>query len=50
MFSGFYFALFLTLIALMLRPLGFDYRSKLPSEKWCANWDKALFIERKKVF
>ena len=44
MFSGFYFALFLTLIALWLRPLGFDYRSKLSSEKWRYNWDKALFI------
>ena len=44
LFSGFYFAFFLTLVALMLRPLGFDYRSKLPSEKWRYNWDKALFI------
>ncbi len=44
MFSGFYFALFLTLLALILRPLGFDYRSKLPSEKWRYNWDKALFL------
>jgi len=43
-FSGFYFALLLTLLALMLRPLGFDYRSKLPSEKWRGNWDKALFV------
>lgn len=43
-FSGFYFALLLTLFALMLRPLGFDYRSKLPSEKWRSNWDKALFV------
>lgn len=43
-FSGFYFALLLTLFALMLRPLGFDYRSKLPNEKWRGNWDKALFV------
>lgn len=43
-FSGFYFALLLTLFALMMRPLGFDYRSKLPSEKWRSNWDKALFV------
>ncbi len=43
-FSGFYFALLLTLLALMLRPLGFDYRSKLPSERWRGNWDKALFV------
>jgi cytochrome d ubiquinol oxidase subunit II len=43
-FSGFYLALLLTLFALMMRPLGFDYRSKLPSEKWRGNWDKALFV------
>jgi cytochrome d ubiquinol oxidase subunit II len=43
-FSGFYLALLLTLFALILRPLGFDYRSKLPSEKWRGNWDKALFV------
>jgi cytochrome bd ubiquinol oxidase subunit II len=43
-FSGFYLALLLTLFALMMRPLGFDYRSKLPSERWRSNWDKALFV------
>jgi len=43
-FSSFYFALLLALFALFLRPLGFDYRSKLPNPEWRANWDKALFI------
>ena len=43
-FSGFYFALLLTLFALFLRPIGFDYRSKLPSQKWRDNWDIALFV------
>ena len=43
-FSGLYFVLLLVLFALFLRPLGFDYRSKLPSQKWRYNWDKALFI------
>ncbi|TRX01156.1 cytochrome d ubiquinol oxidase subunit II [Candidatus Methylobacter oryzae] len=43
-FSGFYFALLLTLFALFLRPIGFDYRSKLPSPKWRNNWDIALFV------
>ncbi len=43
-FSGLYFALLLTLFALFLRPLGFDYRSKLPSPKWRKNWDRALFV------
>jgi cytochrome d ubiquinol oxidase subunit II len=42
-FSGFYFALLLTLFALFLRPIGFDYRSKLPSQRWRNNWDIALF-------
>ncbi len=43
-FSGFYFALMLTLVGLFMRPLGFDYRSKLPSQKWRNNWDIALFV------
>lgn len=42
-FSGFYFALMLTLIALWMRPLGFDYRSKLPNARWRKTWDWALF-------
>lgn len=42
-FSGFYLALALTLIALWMRPLGFDYRSKLPNKKWRQCWDWALF-------
>ncbi|MGR9116640.1 MAG: cytochrome d ubiquinol oxidase subunit II [Gammaproteobacteria bacterium] len=43
-FSGLYLALLLTLAALFLRPLGFDFRSKLTSEKWRSNWDWALFV------
>jgi len=43
-FSGLYLALLLTLAALFLRPLGFDYRSKLTSETWRGNWDRALFV------
>lgn len=42
-FSGFYIALALTLIALWMRPLGFDYRSKLPNSTWRKSWDWALF-------
>ncbi|MCY7295914.1 cytochrome d ubiquinol oxidase subunit II [Alteromonas sp. a30] len=42
-FSGFYLALALTLIALWMRPIGFDYRSKLPSAQWRKAWDWALF-------
>ncbi|MBU2886559.1 cytochrome d ubiquinol oxidase subunit II [Gilvimarinus agarilyticus] len=43
-FSGFYLALALTLIALWMRPLGFDYRSKLPNQQWRKSWDWALFV------
>ncbi len=42
-FSGFYLALALTLVALWMRPLGFDYRSKLPNPSWRKAWDWALF-------
>ncbi|MEQ3528144.1 cytochrome d ubiquinol oxidase subunit II [Pseudoalteromonas sp. XMcav11-Q] len=42
-FSGFYIALALTLIALWMRPIGFDYRSKLPNKTWRTAWDWALF-------
>ncbi len=43
-FSGFYLAMFLILFALILRPVGFKYRGKMPSQKWRDNWDRALFI------
>jgi len=43
-FSGFYFAMILTLAALYLRPIGFDYRSKLESPAWRSNWDWALTV------
>jgi cytochrome d ubiquinol oxidase subunit II len=43
-FSGFYFAMFLILLALILRPVGFKYRSKLTSPRWRSAWDYALFI------
>ncbi|TXR54001.1 cytochrome d ubiquinol oxidase subunit II [Reinekea thalattae] len=42
-FSGFYLALMLTLFALWMRPLGFDYRSKLEDKKWRTAWDWAIF-------
>ena len=43
-FSGFYLAMFAILFALILRPVGFKYRSKRESLDWRYNWDKALFI------
>lgn len=43
-FSGFYFAMMLTLFSLFLRPLAFDYRNKINTPRWRNNWDKALFV------
>ncbi|WP_305805460.1 cytochrome d ubiquinol oxidase subunit II [Stenotrophomonas sp. YIM B06876] len=43
-FSGFYLAMFVILFALILRPVGFKYRSKMPSPRWRNNWDWILFI------
>src|SRR5579885_732536 len=42
-FSVFYVALLLTLFALFFRPVGFDYRSKLPDPLWRNAWDWGLF-------
>jgi cytochrome d ubiquinol oxidase subunit II len=42
-FSGFYLAMMITLFALFLRPVGFDYRSKLTNTTWRSSWDWALF-------
>ena len=43
-FSGFYFAMMIVLFALFLRPIGFDYRSKIEDLRWRFFWDKALFV------
>ncbi len=43
-FSGFYLAMFLVLAALILRPVGFKYRSKRPDPRWRSGWDWALFV------
>jgi len=42
-FSGFYFAMLLVLTAMILRPVGFKYRSKIASTTWRQFWDYALF-------
>ncbi|MFQ5955812.1 MAG: cytochrome d ubiquinol oxidase subunit II, partial [Kiloniellales bacterium] len=42
-FSGFYVAVFLVLVALILRPVGFTFRSKVANPAWRALWDWALF-------
>ncbi len=43
-FSGFYLAMLLLLCALILRPVGFKFRSKLQGRAWRATWDTALFV------
>ena len=43
-FSGFYLAMFLILFALILRPVGFKFRSKVEDRRWRAVWDWALFV------
>ncbi len=42
-FYSFYVALLLVLFALFMRPVGFDYRSKVADPRWRAAWDWALF-------
>lgn len=43
-FSGFYFAMLLVLLALILRPVGFAFRNRLPQARWRDTWDWALTI------
>jgi cytochrome d ubiquinol oxidase subunit II len=44
LFSGFYLALVLMLVALILRGVAFEYRSKRENTTWHARWDWAIFI------
>ncbi|HZX77291.1 cytochrome d ubiquinol oxidase subunit II [Lysobacter sp.] len=41
-FSGLYLAMLLLLVALILRPVGFKYRSKLTDARWRSAWDGLL--------
>lgn len=43
-FSGFYLAMIVILLALILRPVGFKYRGKIKDTRWRAVWDWALFV------
>lgn len=43
-FSGLYLAMFLILVAFILRPVGFNFRDKLSSLRWRNAWDWALFV------
>jgi cytochrome d ubiquinol oxidase subunit II len=44
MFSGFYLPLFLLLMALILRGVAFEFRSKDDNPRWRALWDWAIFV------
>ncbi len=43
-FSGFYLAMCLILLALILRPVGFKFRGKVENTRWKQTWDGVLFI------
>ena len=44
MFSGFYMALVLMLLALIVRGVAFEFRSKDPNPKWRNFWDWMIFV------
>lgn len=44
LFSGFYLPLFLILVALILRGVAFEYRSKYGKAHWRQRWDVAIVI------
>lgn len=43
LFSGFYLALLLILLALIVRGVAFEYRGKVDSPRWRRGWDQAIF-------
>ncbi|GCE47981.1 cytochrome d ubiquinol oxidase subunit II [Thermosporothrix hazakensis] len=44
LFSGFYIALFLILVALILRGVAFEFRSKHETNRWRRFWDAMIFV------
>jgi cytochrome d ubiquinol oxidase subunit II len=44
LFSGFYLALFLILVALIARGISFEFRGKRSSARWHKGWDWANFL------
>ncbi|HWR44703.1 cytochrome d ubiquinol oxidase subunit II [Sporomusa sp.] len=44
LFSGFYLALFLMLMALIVRGVAFEFRSKDENPAWRSTWDLMIFI------
>lgn len=43
-FSVFYIVMILLLFSMIMRPVAFEYRSKVPSEKWRESWDWIFLI------
>src|ERR1700683_5346442 len=43
LFSGFYLALLIILVALIIRGVSFEFRGKVDSVRWRRNWDRAIF-------
>ena len=43
LFSGFYMALFIMLLALIGRGVSFEFRSKLQDKRWRTTWDWVIF-------
>jgi cytochrome bd ubiquinol oxidase subunit II len=44
LFSGFYLALLLMLVALIVRGVAFEFRSKDRNPTWRATWDRMIFV------
>src|SRR5215470_9649078 len=44
LFSGFYVALMLVLLALILRAVAIEFRSLLPGPRWRTSWDYVFFV------
>jgi cytochrome bd ubiquinol oxidase subunit II len=44
LFSGFYLALFMILVALILRGVAFEYRGKRDDPRWRRTWEWAIFV------
>ena len=44
LFSGFYLALLLILVALIGRGVAFEYRGKVETERWRTTWDRIIVV------
>src|SRR5436190_1733580 len=44
LFSGFYLALLVILVALILRGVAFEYRGKVDSDAWRRGWDRCIVV------